>query len=93
MIAVMIGSLTFRVLTDRTEKSESNDSKITHSKGVILAMTLAVAAGSFWIMTLWANNVSKKERQASGLIHITDLTEHVRRPKCLFQLSTSLSSR
>lgn len=65
MVAVMIGSLMFRVLTEQSNKTDA----VTLSKGAVLAMTLATAAASFWTMTLWANNV---RHQMQRINRITD---------------------
>ncbi|KAG2186130.1 hypothetical protein INT43_002568 [Umbelopsis isabellina] len=56
MVAVMIGSLMFRVLTEPSDGSGWMKKYMPLSKGVIVTMALAIAAGAFWTMVLWTNN-------------------------------------
>ncbi|KAJ2962025.1 hypothetical protein NQZ79_g2826 [Umbelopsis isabellina] len=56
MVAVMIGSLMFRVLTEPSDGSGWMKKYMPLSKGVIVTLALAIAAGAFWTMVLWTNN-------------------------------------
>jgi hypothetical protein len=57
MVAVMIGSLMFRVLTEPSEGSGWMKKCMPLSKGAIITLALAIAAGSFWTMALFTSNV------------------------------------
>ncbi|KAM3589412.1 hypothetical protein VKS41_000275 [Umbelopsis sp. WA50703] len=56
MVAVMIGSLMFRVLTEPSEGSGWMKKCMPLSKGAIITLALAIAAGSFWTMALFTSN-------------------------------------
>ncbi|KAH8547902.1 hypothetical protein BGW37DRAFT_509126 [Umbelopsis sp. PMI_123] len=58
MMAVMLGSQTFRVLLERIRISDNLVSNQHLRKGIILSLTLATSAGSFWTMAAWTNNVN-----------------------------------
>ncbi|KAI9289358.1 hypothetical protein BC943DRAFT_314168 [Umbelopsis sp. AD052] len=57
MVAVMLGSQLFRVLTQHTRKLGNSNFYWAFTKGTILSLTLAISAGSFGAMAFWANNV------------------------------------
>lgn len=59
MVAVMLGSQTFRVLTQRNRILEKTACNLNLKNGTILSLTLAMSAGSFWAMAVRTNKVRK----------------------------------